>query len=199
MSDDEEEPLTVESLSGHFWWHVDDLNSRIRNLGSNIRRDFRREISEAVTAAKDELFRAISEVEVQGGMQRQGSTGRTASEVQALRGELAHARQEFAEQVAFLTAEVAALRSRGDATAEAECEVARLKVLSREAVSTLESQSVLKATSASPMAPDDALKVALYDKLLSKGHIQITPAGLFVCLAATPDARAEFRAESRYG
>ncbi|KAK3251602.1 hypothetical protein CYMTET_39058 [Cymbomonas tetramitiformis] len=197
MSDQGEEPLTVESLSGHFWWHVDDLNSKIRNLGSNVRRDFRKEIVEAVTAAKDELFRAISEVEVQGVPQRQGSAGRTASEVQALRGELAHARQEFAEQVAFLTAEVAALRTRGDATAE--CDVARLKVLSREAVSTLESQSVLKATSASPMAPDDALKVALYDKLLSKGHIQVTPAGLFVCLAATPDARAEFRAESRYG
>ncbi|KAK3235276.1 hypothetical protein CYMTET_54513 [Cymbomonas tetramitiformis] len=197
MSDESEEPLTVESLSGHFWWHVDDLNSRIRNLGSNVRRDFRKELIEAVTAAKDELFRAISEVEVQGGPQRQGSAGRTASEVQALRGELAHARKEFEEPVAFLTAEVAAIRTRGDATAESE--VARLKVLSREAVSTLESQSVLKATSASPMAPDDALKVALYDKLLSKGHIQITPAGLFVCLAATLDARAEFRAESRYG
>ncbi|KAK3265905.1 hypothetical protein CYMTET_25444 [Cymbomonas tetramitiformis] len=203
MADDEDDgsSRTWRDLEGHFWWHVTDLNGKVRNLSTNVRRDYRKEIEEAVSAAKDETFRALTEVQdsvfssPKAGPQRQPSGGHTAQEVQALRGELTHARSQFEEQIAHLTAEVALLSLKKDAS---EPQVGRLCVLKRDAVSRLETQSVLQATSETPITQEDAFKIALFDKLVAKEHIRITPAGLFICLATTPSARAEAQTEARY-
>ncbi|KAK3242969.1 hypothetical protein CYMTET_47356 [Cymbomonas tetramitiformis] len=100
------ESKTWRDLEGHLWWHVEDLNKKIKNLSNNTYATFRKELADAVSTVKQELCTYFASPEFAGQfVQRvlQAARGQSASpaaadsdEVQTLRRELQLYRAEVA-------------------------------------------------------------------------------------------------------
>ncbi|KAK3285203.1 hypothetical protein CYMTET_7181 [Cymbomonas tetramitiformis] len=212
MSDSEDAPADDGSFpwfkehgdytaGSEFWYHVEDLNNKIKNLGNNTRTSFRSadsEIREEVSALRAQVAELAASAPAVG-MQRTGSSSaKYAHEVQALRGELAHVKVDFEEKLAFLTAELVAENAtmRASEPASAAPEVAKLRAISRAQLDQLDTQAILAVNA--PMTQEDAFDLAVYRKLVQRRFIRVGTQGMYVCLPQSEGVQADRRNEMRF-
>ncbi|KAK3244980.1 hypothetical protein CYMTET_5053 [Cymbomonas tetramitiformis] len=190
--------------ASEFWWHVEDLNNKTKNLGSNTRTAFRSadsEIREELSALRAQVAELAASAPAVG-MQRTGSSSaKYAHEVQALRGELAHIKVDFAEKLGFLTAELVAENATMRAAEESRApssvapEVARLRAISRAQSDQFDAQAILNVNA--PMTQEDAFELAVFRKLVQRRFIRQGTQGMYVCLPQSEGAQADQRNEMR--